>query len=1045
MGAFVCRPEARPVAPPRSRAEALHAEGLERLARGQVESATVAFNAALAVDPGFAPALLDRGIWDRLATASLAAWRAARDDPEHPLRACGAAALFYTLNEPGGRPLLDRDAVACDRLSRYLRQHAVLTQPERLRLLQSACDAWPESAFLFTLLVSELVEGRRFEALRATAAAGERRSAVHRLLADDAEAVALHALGRHGEALAREATTRKPPDSPGTAIVRVAMAPYHLSLQHDSLPVALRAHVDSSAARYRQVLMSWRAAPSPAMRFELGMSWLRTTLDGGRLTEAMAIADSLVALADSTGSRMARAEAVLLRGRAAVKAGQTGLAERELAEAGMLARSEGAPRVGWEVQHNLLHLYESTGRDAQALAAGLAFARLTEAVPLRAERMMSYHDLGMFLRARGEWADAQRWFERMVATVDSLGNGQNDFYAGEYFESVGRLEDAMRYYLRGSDVHAGDRSLAALARVAELLGDTTAALRYAAGHDGFTDQRYPEGRPLLPGLLARMGRWPEAGSGLLSARRIAAGRGQRAAWGRLTMELAEVELALANPGYAMSLADSALSALIDPAERDFAMRAEGIGALAAARVGDASAAARLRRLAGSRRRAAQAGGVVLAAELGVMEGDAHRALGGFDAALAAYRRAQEVVDTLAGALSDDATRVSIRAAQRKASTRALEVLLARRHRGGATSAWLAWSERRKARTVALGGAPAAQPAMAEPGTALLDYVVLDSTVAVLVQSGGRSSIHDLEVRPSEVEAWLQRLYARAAPRVGSLVDATRAGLDTAATAWLSGALVAPLLDELAGVERVTIVPDGPLFLVPFDVLPLRAGGLVAERFTVSLSPSPRLAGSAGAGRDGRPALVVAGVLTEAAAPSGLAAEAQRVRAAIRGREVRLLEGRGATESAVREGMVGAGLVHLASHAVPNVSRPDFAEVRLAPDGMHDGRLQAFEVRRLDLRGTIVVLSACETGSGRVAGGEGPVSLARAFLQAGARVVVATLWPVLDTPGDLMADFHARLDAGAEPARALRDARLAALRRGDDLLTIAPWVIVGASR
>ena len=84
------------------------------------------------------------------------------------------------------------------------------------------------------------------------------------------------------------------------------------------------------------------------------------------------------------------------------------------------------------------------------------------------------------------------------------------------------------------------------------------------------------------------------------------------------------------------------------------------------------------------------------------------------------------------------------------------------------------------------------------------------------------------------------------------------------------------------------------------------------------------------------------------------------------------------------------------------------------------------VAELDLHQTdLVVLSACETGLGKVAGGEGILGLQRAFQVAGARTVVASLWSVDDAAtGQLMVRFYQGLKEGRRKDEALRDAMLA---------------------
>ena len=109
-----------------------------------------------------------------------------------------------------------------------------------------------------------------------------------------------------------------------------------------------------------------------------------------------------------------------------------------------------------------------------------------------------------------------------------------------------------------------------------------------------------------------------------------------------------------------------------------------------------------------------------------------------------------------------------------------------------------------------------------------------------------------------------------------------------------------------------------------------------------------------------------------------------------------------------------------------------ANVRPTPLGKDDGILTALEVAELDLaKVELAVLSACETGLGEVAGGEGLLGLQRAFQVAGARAVVASLWKVPDIPTqNLMARFYENLwRKGLPPRAALRAAQLEMLREG----------------
>jgi CHAT domain-containing protein len=94
-------------------------------------------------------------------------------------------------------------------------------------------------------------------------------------------------------------------------------------------------------------------------------------------------------------------------------------------------------------------------------------------------------------------------------------------------------------------------------------------------------------------------------------------------------------------------------------------------------------------------------------------------------------------------------------------------------------------------------------------------------------------------------------------------------------------------------------------------------------------------------------------------------------------------------------------------------------------GEEDGIVTAMEASGLDLWGTkLVVLSACETGVGKVTNGEGVYGLRRALVIAGAESMVMTLWQVDDlATRDLMAGYYKRLEAGKGRSSALRDVQL----------------------
>jgi len=229
---------------------------------------------------------------------------------------------------------------------------------------------------------------------------------------------------------------------------------------------------------------------------------------------------------------------------------------------------------------------------------------------------------------------------------------------------------------------------------------------------------------------------------------------------------------------------------------------------------------------------------------------------------------------------------------------------------------------------------------------------------------------------------------------------------------------------LEGARRLVLVPHGILSYLPFAaVADSKTGRFLIQDFTLLTLPS---AASLVAMREGsRPEDLEAPAYVLAPLPDQLPSttpEAQAVSRALR--NARLVIGDRADESTLRVALASGGMVHLATHGELNSRNPMFSRLHTAvgagQNPADDGRLEVHEILGLNIRSTLVFLSGCETGLGAAgssgfAPGEDFATLARAFLYAGARNVVATLWRVDDRgAAELATRFYRHFPAAPAP-------------------------------
>jgi len=361
-----------------------------------------------------------------------------------------------------------------------------------------------------------------------------------------------------------------------------------------------------------------------------------------------------------------------------------------------------------------------------------------------------------------------------------------------------------------------------------------------------------------------------------------------------------------------------------------------------------------------------------------------------------------------------------------------------------------------------------------PDELVLEYVLDDPTSVCLVI--GRDEFHAVQLtRKSRIESLVEVFLAE--------VRSKRSANEVASELYKE--LLGPI-SEHREKKRLIVIPDDRLHLLPFDALRAPDGRRVLETRIVSYAPSATvlhllrnsphpapnlpllaigdvrykdsemLAASKSSAEDkdsnGLDSGRVRGVFDlEAAKFTELPSTAEEVAsvAKVAGVDSVLLVAEGATETALKTKPLDRfRVLHLAVHGIADAEFPHRAALVLGADleSGQDGLLQVREIITLSLAAELVTLSACDTAAGRLEGQEGITNLVTAFLVAGARTAVASLWAADDVfTTSLMRRFYGQLAAGEDRASALRTAKLEMIERfGDQAVPFywAGFIMVG---
>ena len=140
-------------------------------------------------------------------------------------------------------------------------------------------------------------------------------------------------------------------------------------------------------------------------------------------------------------------------------------------------------------------------------------------------------------------------------------------------------------------------------------------------------------------------------------------------------------------------------------------------------------------------------------------------------------------------------------------------------------------------------------------------------------------------------------------------------------------------------------------------------------------------------------------------------------------QIDLLTGDKAKESWVKKHIKDYQIIHIASHGEFDAVNPLFSSLKLTRDASDDGNFEVNEVFGVNVNADLVTLSACQTGLGKITGGDELVGLNRAFIYAGTHAILSSLWRVSDISTAILVKHFYRIYAHEEKAESLRKAQL----------------------
>ena len=260
-------------------------------------------------------------------------------------------------------------------------------------------------------------------------------------------------------------------------------------------------------------------------------------------------------------------------------------------------------------------------------------------------------------------------------------------------------------------------------------------------------------------------------------------------------------------------------------------------------------------------------------------------------------------------------------------------------------------------------------------------------------------------------------------------------------------LVKAPLSHLTEVDQIYIVPDGHLGYVPFDAFYTEEESVGTKGYLVNMYSISQVSSATLFCRQGeiiqKPKNTYIGFAPtyadhEKFQDNQLGDLPYAIKEINSGSQIlkgEIYVNEKATEYQFKQLRSVPSVLHLAMHALVEDQHPEKSRLVFTrtDDTLEDGDLNAYEIYNIEMPSQLVILSACNTGFGKIHRGEGIMNLSRAFLYAGCPNIIMSLWQANDFPTtEIVTSFLKKLKRGKSKSKALQQAKIDYLSKADPL-------------